>query len=58
MTTAVTVLRSLCSHFYPTMPLLIDIPVEVLLDNLLPLIPVPDLLRLASTNKVCELVMT
>jgi len=36
--------------------LLIDIPVEVILDNLFPLIPVPDLLRLGSTNKVCEVV--
>jgi len=28
-----------------------DIPIEVLLDNLLPSLPVPDLLRLGSTNR-------
>ena len=33
------------------MPSLSDVPVDVLLDNILPSIPVPDLLRLASTNR-------
>lgn len=34
------------------MTLLAELPVEVLLDSLFPSIPVPDLLRLGSTNKV------
>jgi SCF-associated factor 1 len=29
----------------------LNVPVDVLLDNLLPSIPVPDLLNLASTNR-------
>ncbi|KIM90238.1 hypothetical protein PILCRDRAFT_811954 [Piloderma croceum F 1598] len=33
------------------MPSLSDLPVDVLLDNLLPSIPVPDVLNLASTNR-------
>ena len=33
------------------MPSLSDIPVDVLLDNVLPSIPVADLLHLGSTNK-------
>jgi SCF-associated factor 1 len=33
------------------MPSLLDLPVDVLLDNVLPSIPVPDLLNLASTNR-------
>lgn len=31
-----------------------DIPVEVLLDNLLPFVPVRDLLSLTCCNKVCS----
>lgn len=33
------------------MPSLLDIPVDVLLDNLLPSVAVPDLLNLSSTNR-------
>ncbi|EPQ56536.1 RCC1/BLIP-II protein [Gloeophyllum trabeum ATCC 11539] len=33
------------------MPILTDIPVETLLDNLLPYVPAPDLCRLACTNR-------
>lgn len=32
-------------------PSLLDVPVDVLLDNLLPSVPIPDLLHLASTNR-------
>ncbi|KAH7890788.1 regulator of chromosome condensation 1/beta-lactamase-inhibitor protein II [Phlebopus sp. FC_14] len=31
---------------------LADVPVELLLDNLLPLLPIPDLLRLGATNRL------
>ena len=31
---------------------LADVPIEVLLDNLLPYVPVPDILRLTRTSKV------
>ena len=33
------------------MPTITDIPIEVFIDNILPLLPLADLLRLSSTNK-------
>jgi SCF-associated factor 1 len=39
------------------MPTISDIPIEVFLDNLLPTIPLPDLLRFAQANKYFHLLI-